>query len=84
MNEFVAKLEVLLGRKLPIQKSKIRPGDQPIYVSDITKLHDDLNWKPRISVDEGMSLIYDWVKENIHLFKDTMPLEEKVAFVTQS
>ena len=48
LNEFTDKLEALLGRKLSMKRSTTRPGDQPIFVSDITKLHNDLNWKPKV------------------------------------
>lgn len=68
--EFVEKLQPVLGKKLSFSKSKPRPGDQPIFVSDITKIHDELNWKPRVSVDEGISLLFEWVKNNLHLFRE--------------
>ena len=35
--EFCPILEELLGKNIPTTKSDWRPGDQPIYVSDIRK-----------------------------------------------
>ncbi|MDX9701992.1 MAG: GDP-mannose 4,6-dehydratase [Candidatus Auribacterota bacterium] len=81
--EFTEKLESMLGRKLPMLKSKTRPGDQPIYISDITKLHDDLNWKPKVSVDEGLLLMYEWVKSNVHLFKDQPSEHHRTSVISR-
>lgn len=46
-----------------------RPGDQPIYISDISKARKDFGWSPKISVNEGISKLLDWVKSNKNLFQ---------------
>lgn len=66
--EFSPKLERLLGRQIPVSWSDWRPGDQPVYVSDIRKAEKQLGWKPKINVDEGLQRLYQWVFENRHLF----------------
>jgi len=47
---------------------KWRPGDQPIYVSDISKARQDFGWIPNIGVDEGLKKLHDWVQANRTLF----------------
>ena len=66
--EFSPKLERLLGRQIPVSWSDWRPGDQPVYISDIRKAEKQLGWKPKINVDEGLQRLYQWVFENRHLF----------------
>jgi CDP-paratose 2-epimerase len=66
--EFSPKLERLLGRQIPVSWSDWRPGDQPVYISDIRKAEKQLGWKPKINVDEGLQRLYQWVFENQHLF----------------
>ena len=66
--EFSPKLERLLGRQIPVSWSVWRPGDQPVYISDIRKAEKQLGWKPKINVDEGLQRLYQWVFENRHLF----------------
>jgi len=66
--EFSPKLERLLGRQIPVSWSDWRPGDQPVYISDIRKAEKHLGWKPKINVDEGLQRLYQWVFENRHLF----------------
>jgi CDP-paratose 2-epimerase len=41
-----------------------RPGDQRVYVSDIRKAGRELGWKPRIGVDRGLGLLWDWLRAN--------------------
>jgi CDP-paratose 2-epimerase len=48
--------------------AEIRPGDQPVYVSDITKAREALGWKPKVSVAEGIERLTAWVIDNRSLF----------------
>lgn len=66
--EFSPKLERLLGRHIPVSWGDWRPGDQPVYISDIRKAEKNLGWKPKINVNEGLQHLYQWVFENRHLF----------------
>ncbi|KKL54371.1 hypothetical protein LCGC14_2266070 [marine sediment metagenome] len=53
-----------LGRRLTWNYLPMRQGDQLIYVSDITKAHDELSWAPRTQLDEGLRRLYNWIKGN--------------------
>jgi CDP-paratose 2-epimerase len=46
-----------------------RPGDQRIYVSDISRARADLGWQPRVRCQEGLDRLYDWVMENTESIK---------------
>ncbi len=60
--EFLNILSSLAGRKLTWDYSQIRQGDQEIYVSDITKARDELDWAPSTELHEGLLRLYDWIK----------------------
>ncbi|NOZ06395.1 MAG: NAD-dependent epimerase/dehydratase family protein [Chloroflexi bacterium] len=66
--EFGPLLERLMGRRIPVSYDDWRPGDQRVYVSDIRKSARELGWRPRVSVEEGVRRLYEWVVENKHLF----------------
>ncbi len=66
--EFAPILEELLGHKLNVEKGDWRPGDQPVFISDIRKAEKVLGWKPQVSAREGIHRLYAWVKENRDLF----------------
>jgi len=45
-----------------------RLGDLRYFVCDITKAKQLLRWEPRVSNEEGLSSLINWVKENKELF----------------
>jgi CDP-paratose 2-epimerase len=61
--EFQPLLEELLGFPIPVDYRNRRPGDQPVYISDIRKARQTLGWEPKISVREGIALLVAWIKE---------------------
>ena len=62
--EFFNLLEGITGKKIDYSFSDWRPGDQPIYISDITKAGKELGWQPQMAYKEGIKKLYDWVQEN--------------------
>jgi CDP-paratose 2-epimerase len=66
--EFGPLLEELLGRPIPISYEGWRPGDQPIYISDIRKAESILGWQPKFTSREGIFNLFTWVRGNLHLF----------------
>ncbi|OGK09770.1 CDP-paratose 2-epimerase [Candidatus Roizmanbacteria bacterium RIFCSPHIGHO2_01_FULL_35_10] len=68
--ETFAYLEKLYSKKINYKTSDWRPGDQPIYVSDISKAKEDFGWSPKISPEKGVKFLFDWVKQNKELFKN--------------
>lgn len=68
-SEFGPILESLLGRKIDVTYGDWRPGDQPVYISDIRKAEAELGWAPKVSVEDGVSRLFHWVSENRSLFE---------------
>jgi CDP-paratose 2-epimerase len=62
--EFFELLGSLSGRPVAFQKAEWRPGDQPVYVSDIAHAGRLLDWRPRVGVKEGIERLRTWVTEN--------------------
>jgi CDP-paratose 2-epimerase len=66
--EFSPLLEKLCGHKIKINQGDWRPGDQAVYISNIAKAQQELNWMPKVGVEEGITRLYQWVVENRQLF----------------
>ncbi len=66
--EFEQIMSQLLGKSLPVTYGEWRPGDQPIYVSDTTKIRQALGWEPKVNKYQGIEKLYRWVVENRSLF----------------
>lgn len=66
--EFKPILERLFKKKINIKFHNARPGDQPIFISDIRKAEKEFHWKPEVKVKDGIEKLYDWVLQNKNLF----------------
>ncbi len=62
--EMLANIEQQTGRTFTCSYSDVRPGDQPLYISDISKLTGDTGWQPRRSVRETLEDIHAFWKSN--------------------
>ncbi|MBU1019224.1 MAG: GDP-mannose 4,6-dehydratase [Patescibacteria group bacterium] len=67
--ELLAFLEKFTGRKIDTSFDDWRPGDQPVFVCDIAKAKAEFGWEPKVSVEEGVKKLYDWIVENKGLFE---------------
>ena len=66
--EFGPLLEKLLGKEISVARDDWRPGDQRVFYADIRKAENELGWKPKIRVEEGVEMLFEWVRENKNLF----------------
>jgi CDP-paratose 2-epimerase len=62
--EMLKQIEQKAGRPLRLQYREIRPGDQPLYISDTSKLQQYTSWKPRRTVADILQAIYDFWSDN--------------------
>ncbi len=66
--ELLVMLEQFSGRAVSYDTGDWRPGDQPVYVSDIRRASQLLGWQPRIGVEQGVRSLWDWIHQNSDLF----------------
>jgi CDP-paratose 2-epimerase len=66
--EFAPKLEKLLAEKIEYARGDWRPGDQRVFYADIRKAEKELGWKPKTNIEDGIQMLFDWVKSNKDLF----------------
>lgn len=62
--ELLDMLEKIIGKKIKVNFSKWRMGDQKIYISNNTKLKKDFGWKPLIKPQVGVNKLVLWVYKN--------------------
>jgi CDP-paratose 2-epimerase len=66
--EFGPILERLLGKQIEVERGDWRPGDQKVFYADTRKAKNELGWEPKIDLEEGVELLFEWVKANKELF----------------
>lgn len=68
--ELIDFLERLRGHKIRYSLDKWRPGDQYVFVCDISKARKDFDWHPRVDKESGVKKVHQWVESNHELFID--------------
>jgi CDP-paratose 2-epimerase len=79
--ELIDVLEDLSGRPVERDFADARPGDQPVFISNIQRAAKLLDWRPKVGALEGIDSLYRWVDENPGLFQS---LQRTAAAVGQS
>jgi len=62
VNELVKKIELATGKPLSCARADWRPGDQKVFICDIHKAREMIGWAPKVSVDQGLGRLMEWVK----------------------
>jgi CDP-paratose 2-epimerase len=75
--ELVAMLNAKFDRPLTCSFEGWRPGDQPVFISDISRARADFGWQPRVGVEDGVIRLIEWIRSNQQLFDTT-----EAAYVT--
>ena len=63
--ELLDLLKTRLGRPMETRFDDWRPGDQKVYISDLTKITRDLGWSPKVDPTAGVGRLVDWLKDNL-------------------
>ena len=66
--ELIDEIEKLTGKRLAYQLRPLRPGDQPVYITDFSKLQRAIGWRPRVGIRQTLQSIYEWWTDNRAIF----------------
>ena len=58
-------LQDVSGRKITVQKFRTQTGDVPVTYADISKAQKLLDYKPSVSIEEGIRRFFEWYKKDI-------------------
>ncbi|MDP3770463.1 MAG: GDP-mannose 4,6-dehydratase [Candidatus Sungbacteria bacterium] len=58
----IKKLESILKKQITHSFGNWRPGDQKVYISDISKITRDLGWEPNINFEKGLVRLVRWAE----------------------
>jgi len=62
LNQLVALLEKIIGRKARVEYLPARPGDVRDSQADITRAKNILDYSPQVSIEAGLSKTVDWFR----------------------
>jgi UDP-glucuronate 4-epimerase len=64
LNDFIAIVEKLVGKKAIINELPMQPGDVDTTYADISKAKKLLGYNPKTSFENGMKEFVEWYKQN--------------------
>lgn len=59
---YIEVLEECLGQKAQMQMLPLQDGDVPDTTADVTELMNNVGYKPRVTVEEGVRNFVDWYR----------------------
>ncbi len=62
--ELFSFLESELNIKMNYTQLPVRESDQRVFVSDLTKAKELIGWEPKVSKEEGIRKMIEWVSAN--------------------
>lgn len=62
--ELLRTIEHRTGKALNLNFSEVRPGDQPLYISDTSKIEQHTGWRAKRSLDEILTDIQSFWRDN--------------------
>ena len=68
LRELLKFLSAKRGKNVEHGTSDWRPGDQKVFVSDISKATRELGWTPKVNASAGLEKLYAWIADNSKLF----------------
>src|SRR2546421_2935903 len=60
MNETIALLERISGRRLDVRRDPPVPGDQRRTNADTTRIRRELGWRPEVPLEDGLEAQWSW------------------------
>lgn len=61
--EFLDLLERRVGGRPAVSYEGWREGDQYVYISDISRAQETLEWEPQVSLEQGIQQYLNWYKD---------------------
>lgn len=63
----------ITGREVPVESvAEARPADVRVYISDCAALFEHTSWRPRRSPREVLEDIFEWIRDNEALVRNTL------------
>ena len=59
--ELFDMLEGMLNIKMEYEELPFRQSDQKVFVADISKINSKIGWTPKVSAEQGIQNMLDWV-----------------------
>ena len=63
LKEVIEIMEEIVGRELEVHYQGVQKGDVRHTLADMTKAKEKLEYKPKMSIEDGLRTEYEWIKK---------------------
>jgi len=67
--DLIKMLQEITAKKIDFTFSDWRPGDQKIFICDISKAKSDFSWEPKNNIEMGIKKTIEWAAKNLDILK---------------
>lgn len=71
MNELAELIIEISGKDLALEHNLSMPTGTDKYAIDDSKMKDDLSWEPNVTLEEGLTQVHEWAKEELEESKQS-------------
>ena len=65
--------EIITGNKITIeQELKNRPADLRVFITDNSKIENEIGWSPKRNIEHTLTDVFNWIKTNEHELKNIL------------
>lgn len=61
--DYIAAIEKAVGRKAVLELKPLQPGDVPDAYADVEDLVDQFNYRPEVSIEQGIDKFVNWYRD---------------------
>jgi len=65
INDAIARLERIAGRALDVRRIEAARGDVVRTKADVSRIGDELGWRPTTTLDEGLAAMWAWASGTV-------------------
>lgn len=84
LRRLLALIEGERGAPVPTSTGDWRPGDQRVYLSNISRARSVLQWEPKVTPRDGVRRLLHWVGENRALLEEVLATATPQQVVEQA
>ena len=67
LNRLLELLEAALGKKAVIERKPPQPGDVPLTCANVSKARAQLNYQPKVKIEQGIPLFVEWFRQSLEV-----------------
>jgi UDP-glucuronate 4-epimerase len=62
LSDLVAAMGRAVGKTINVERAPVPLGDVEATFADISRARAELGWQPRLSLEEGLATVVEWLK----------------------